>query len=87
MTPLSRVLYTNHAREQMVERQISAAQVERTITSPSHRYPSLDPPGRMIAERTTDQGNTLRVVYAERTTPEGIAIHVITVIRIRRKRR
>lgn len=87
MTPVPRITYTRHARDQMAERRISDAQVGRIITNPSRRYPSMNPSGRIIAERMTDQGNTLRVVYVERATEEGVGIRVITVIRIGRKRR
>ena len=83
----SRVTYSQHAREQMVARQVSASQVERTIASPTHRYPSMNPPGRIVAESTTAMGATLRVVYVEQRTSEGRINHVITVIRIGRQRR
>ena len=80
------VIYTRHAREQMAERRIAAAQVERTIANPTRRYPSTNPPGRLIAERVTAMGNTLRGVYVERPAAQGVAVHVITVIRIGRQR-
>ena len=81
-----RVTYSRHARDQMALRLISERQVERTIDAPNRRSPSTNPTGRLIAERETEAGNTLRVVYVDRSTPTGDAAHVVTVIRIGKAR-
>ena len=78
------VVYTNHARGQMTKRRISERQVEQVIIAPTSTRPSTNPPGRIIAERVTAAGNTLRVVY--RDADGGMTALVITVIRIGRER-
>jgi len=80
------VTYSKHAREQMAERLISPRQIERTIAAPNRTRPSTNPLGRTVAERETAAGNTLRVVYAEVPTLAGVTAHVVTIIRIGRKR-
>jgi hypothetical protein len=87
VTERVRFVYSRHARQQMVERRISWSQVERTVTSPTRRLASTNPPGRIIAERENESGNTLRVVYVEEITGTDIVARIITVIRIRRRRR
>lgn len=71
-----RITYARHALEQMTRRRISRDQVERAIASPSRRYPSTTPPGRLIAERVSEMGNTLRVVYIVVETGQGTDLHV-----------
>jgi hypothetical protein len=51
-----------HALDRMRKRLIGEGQVERTIAQPDRTAPSLRPPGRVVAERVTAAGNTLRVV-------------------------
>jgi hypothetical protein len=63
----------------MRDRKIGANQVERTIAAPDSLATSR---GRIVAERATAMGNTIRVVYAEEAS--GTVAHVVTVIRIRR---
>ena len=75
------ISYHPHARRRMQLRLVSEAQVERTIAQPTRTLPSTNPPGRIIAERVTGAGNTLRVVYVERPTPAGTEAFVLTVIR------
>ena len=81
------VTYSRHARQQVATRLVADAQVERTIANPTRQYSSTDPPGRVVAERLTAAGNTLRVVYAEVATATGVVAHVVTVIRIGGRRR
>ena len=75
------VAYHPHAQRRMRQRLISTTQVEQAIAHPSRTMPSTNPPGRVIAERITAAGNTLRVVYAERPTPGGTEALVLIVIR------
>ncbi len=75
------VAYHPHARNRMALRLVSEAQVERTIANPTRTMPSTNPPGRIVAERVTAAGNTLRVVYVERPTPAGTEALVLTVVR------
>ncbi|MEM6427677.1 MAG: DUF4258 domain-containing protein [Deinococcota bacterium] len=80
MSRYNRIIYTQHALERMSERRISQRQVERTLEQPDKTYPS---DGKLVAERVTVHGNTLKVVYSE--TANGLTITsaiVITVIRI-----
>jgi len=75
-----RVEYHPHARLRMRQRHVSERQVERAIENPTRSEPSADPPGRIVAERDTAVGNTLRVVYVERD--RGATAFVLTVYRI-----
>ena len=75
------VTYHPHARRRMQLRLISEAQVERAIADPTRTAPSTNPPGRIVAERVTAGGNTLRVVFVERSTPAGVEAFVLTAIR------
>ena len=75
-----RVEYHPHARLRMRQRRVSERQVERAIESPTRRQPSTNPPGRIVAERDTAVGNTLRIVYVEREG--GATAFVLTVYRI-----
>ena len=64
----------------MCQRRVSERQVERVIDAPDRTGPSANPPGRIVAERDTAVGNTLRVVYVERD--RGATDFVLTVYRI-----
>lgn len=81
------VTFSWHAREQMALRNVSPSQVKRTLTAPTRLYPSTAPPGRLIAERETELGNVIRVVYVERERAQDTTAHVVTVIRISPRRR
>ena len=81
----ARVTYAPHAFDQMRKRLIGEGQVERTIAHPDLTTPSTSPRGRIVAERVTAVGNTLRVVYVE--LDGGTEAHVVPVIRIRGSRR
>jgi hypothetical protein len=81
------IAYDPHARDRMRERRVSEQQVERVIANPTRRFPSTDPPGRVVAEYDTTAGNTLRVVYVEVATAGGTEALVLTVLRFRRRRR
>ena len=78
--------YHPHARARMRERRVSEEQVERAIANPSRRYPSTNPPGRIVAEYDTAVGNTVRVVYVEIATSRGTEAYVLTVLRFGRRR-
>jgi hypothetical protein len=71
-----------HALQRMGTRLVSRRQIEQTIAMPTRTSPSSNPPGRIVAERVTAAGNTLRVVYVERAVPDGIEAFVLTVVRI-----
>jgi hypothetical protein len=66
----------------MRKRLISESQVVLTIANPTRTAPSVTPPGRIVAERVTRMGNTLRVVFVEIPRTSGTEAHVVTVIRI-----
>jgi len=80
----SKVEYHPHATMRLRMRHISEAQVERTVRFPDRIYASTNPPGRLIAERHTAAGNTVRVIYVERDG--GTTAHVLTVYRMGGKR-
>ncbi len=80
MAQFANITYTQHALERMNQRRISHQQVEATLEYPDKTYPSR---GKLIAEKMTVHGNTLRVVYSE--TSNGFKVStavVITVMRI-----
>lgn len=84
MSDAVRFTDARYAREQMTARRISPSQMERTVTAPTRRYASSNPPGQTIAERATDMGKTRRVVDAESSTSTDAVAHIITAIRFRR---
>lgn len=71
-----------HALGRMGLRLVSRRQIELTIAAPTRTSPISNPPGRIVAERITLAGNTVRVVYVERPVTGGIEAYVLTVIRI-----
>jgi len=57
-----KIIYSDHAKQNMVERRISSKEVESTILNPEKLIDSKK--GRMIAQKTI--GNRLlRVIYKE----------------------
>jgi hypothetical protein len=63
----------------MRDRKIAPHKVERAIASPDTVTTSR---GKLVAEKATAMGNTIRVVYAEEAS--GTVAHVVTVVRIGR---
>lgn len=61
-----RIKLSNHARKRMRQRNIPRGQIMRTLNEPERVYSSGD---KEVAERPTESGNVIRVVYVER--PEG----------------
>lgn len=76
----AQVTYAAHARLRMRERFISERQIVNTLEQPDRSFPSK---GKLVAERATARGNTLRVVYVEQVGPLGLTAHVISVVRRR----
>lgn len=74
------VTYSQHALDRMGERNIGKNQIERTLHQPDKV--TLQKDKKLVAERVTSHGNTIRVVYVERLTGNGPEAHVVTVIRI-----
>ena len=73
----TRIEYDSHARLRMRQRRVSERQVTAALTAPNRRFPSHS--GRLVVERQTAIGNTLRVVYEE--LEGGTVAYVWTVIR------
>ena len=71
------IVYHPHARLRMRQRRISERQVVATVSMPDRR--SLGHSGRIVAERTTEVGNTIRVIYEE--IDGGTTAYVWTVMR------
>lgn len=63
--------YTQHAREQLAERQISRLWVERVVASPTRRIPDLDDSTleRFYAPVAEHGGRVLRVVVNTSSDP------------------
>jgi hypothetical protein len=79
------IIISEHARIRMRERRISEQQVARTINQPD--VVKVGAKNRLIAERATSQGNTIRVVYIE--TQDGpllVSAVVVTAVRIAPRR-
>ena len=77
-----RIEYHPHALLRMRQRKVGPLQVEATVSEPHRLRPSHS--NRLVDERDTAAGNTLRVVYEARDG--GETAYVWTVIRIGRKR-
>jgi len=75
----ARIDYHPHAQARMAARRIAPRQVARVLAAADRAYPG-NQPGRLVAERDTAAGNTLRVVDVERDG--GATAYVLTVIRI-----
>lgn len=73
------VTYSVHAQQRMTERHISKRQIELALSHPDRLSLNQD---RLIAERDTEMGNVIRVVYVEQLTDEGECAHGVTAIRI-----
>ena len=72
-----------HARRRMREQRVSERQVATTLRNPDRLLPGHS--GRLVAERNTEAGNIVRVVYEERNG--GSVAYVWTVIRREGRRR
>jgi hypothetical protein len=86
MTPSAiRFIYTNHARDMLVEREIAPEWVERTVLEPETVEPDPKHPERVQAFRAVPErdGRVLRVVYV----PDGETYRVITLFLDRGRRR
>lgn len=57
-----KIKLSNHARKRMRQRNIPRNQILRTLNEPERAYESG---GKMVAERSTEAGNVVRVVYVE----------------------
>ncbi len=68
-----------HALKRMRQRRISRRQILRTVTNPDRLYSGYR--GRLVAEYTTNEGNTLSVVFEEHEHADGITAFIVTVIR------
>jgi hypothetical protein len=74
----ARIDYHPHARRQMRQRRVSERQVAAAIQNPDRVLPGHS--GRLIAERTSELGNVLRVIYEE--WHGGTVAYIRTVYRI-----
>ena len=78
---ITEVTFSLHAVERMEERSISERQVRTAVLHPDRVTVSGN---RRIADRATDAGSVVRVIYVPRISSEGVTAHVITVYRTRR---
>ncbi len=70
---------SNHARKRMRQRNIPRNQILRTLNEPERVEKSGD---AMVAERSTEAGNTVQVVYVENYEPNPkIDAFIITLVR------
>lgn len=58
-----KIKLSNHARRRMRQRNIPRNQILRTLNDPERVYPSGD---KVVAERSTEAGNMIQVIYVER---------------------
>lgn len=74
-----RIKLSSHARKRMRQRHISRNQILRTLNDPERAYPSGD---KMVAERSTEAGNVIQVVYVGRSEdhPEEDAF-IVSLVR------
>ncbi len=70
---------SNHARKRMRQRNIPRRQIMRTLNEPERVDESGD---KMVAERATEAGNVIRVVYIEKPEdyPEADAF-IVSLVR------
>lgn len=75
-----KIKLSNHARKRMRQRNIPRNQIMRTLNEPERVYGSGD---AIVAERSTEAGNVVQVVYVEQFEPDSeIDAFVITLVRI-----
>ncbi len=70
---------SNHARKQMSYRNIPRRQIMRTLNEPEYVLPGKEE-GVLVAERSTEAGNTIQVVYVETPQADHDAF-IITLVR------
>lgn len=81
MKKYERIKLSGHARKRMRQRNIPRRQVLRTLNEPERSYPGTEE-GELVAERTTEAGNVVRVVYLEETEEHpGYDAYIITLVR------
>lgn len=74
-----RIKLSSHARKRMRQRNIPRNQIMRTLNEPERDYPSGD---KRVAERTTEAGNVIQVVYVENYEPDpSVDAFIITLVR------
>lgn len=69
---------SNHAWKRMRQRNISRNQILRTLNEPERLYPSG---GKMVAERSTEAGNVIQVIYVERSGNYEEDAFVVSLVR------
>ncbi len=73
-----KIKLSNHARKRMRQRNIPRSQILRTLNEPEQVYPSG---GKMVAERSTEAGNVIQVVYVERAGDYEEDAFVVSLVR------
>lgn len=75
-----KIKLSSHARKRMRQRNVSRNQIMRTLNEPAQVYPNGD---AMVAERSTEAGNVVQVVYVEDFEPDPeVDAFIITLVRI-----
>ncbi len=76
-----RIKLSSHARKRMRQRNIPRQQILRTLNEPERSYPGAEV-GESVAERSTEGGNVVRVVYVEEPEEHpGYDAYIITLVR------
>jgi hypothetical protein len=76
-----RIKLSNHARKRMRQRNIPRRQVLRVLNEPEKRYAGAEE-GELVAERSTEAGNVVQVVFIERPEAHpGYDAFIITLVR------
>ncbi len=74
-----KIKLSNHARKRMRQRNIPRNQIMRTLNEPELVESNGD---AMVAERSTEAGNMIQVVYVESFEPDPeVDAFVITLVR------
>lgn len=73
-----KIRLSNHARKRARQRNVSRNVILRTLNEPNRVYQSGD---KMVAERFTEAGNVVRVVYVERVKNQVEDALIVTVVR------
>jgi hypothetical protein len=74
-----RIRLSGHARKRMRQRNVPRSQIMRTLNEPERAFPGAEE-GELVAERPTQAGNVIRVVYTEDPEPD-IEAFIITLVR------
>ena len=76
-----KIKLSNHARKRMRQRNIPRNQIMRALNEPERVYKSGD---KIVAERSTEMGNVVRVIYVEsfETDAPEVDAFIVSLVRM-----